>query len=71
MARVVISEDEATGTNVLGWDVEYLLNGAINIGDYVKIKSNVVTGYFRAHSIDIQGDNQSGDWLCKARLLEV
>lgn len=70
-ARVVVSEDEATGTNTLGWDVEYLLNGAINIGDYVKVKSNIVTGYFRVHSIDMQGDNQSGDWICKARLLEV
>ncbi len=70
-ARVVVSEDEATGKNTLGWDVEYFLNGAINIGDYVKVQSNTVTGYFRVHSIDIQGDNQSGDWICKARLLEV
>lgn len=69
--RVVVSEDEETGTNTLGWDVEYLLNGAINIGDYVKVESKTVTGCFRVHSIDIQGDNQSGDWNCTARLLEV
>ena len=70
-ARVVVSKDEATGTSALGWDVEYLLNGAINIGDFVKLESKTVTGYFRIYSVEIQGDNQSGDWLCKARLLEV
>lgn len=69
--RVVIAQDEATGQNKLGWDVEYFLNGAINIDDYVKVESETVTGYFRVYSLDIQGDNVSGDWLCKARLLEV
>ena len=70
-ARVVVSEDEATGKNTMGWDVEYLLNGSINIDDYVKLESRMVTGYFRVYSLDIQGDNISGDWMCKARLLEV
>lgn len=70
-ARVVVSEDDTTGTKQLGWDVEYLLNGAINIDDYVKLETNTVTGYFRVYSVEIQGDNLSGDWLCKARLLEV
>lgn len=69
-SRVVVSEDKETGVTTLGWDVEYLLNGAIGIGDYVKVESSTVTGYFRVHSIDIQGDNQSGDWMCKARLME-
>ena len=70
-ARVVITQDEATGKNTLGWDVEYFLNGAINIDDYVKLESETVTGYFRAYSLEISGDNGSGDWICKARLLEV
>ena len=70
-ARVVVAQDTATGVNTLGWDVEYLLNGAINIDDYVKIESKTVTGYFRVHSVEMQGDNVSGDWMCKARLLEV
>ncbi len=69
--RVVIAQDEATGQNKLGWDVEYFLNGAINIDDYVKLETETVVGYFRVYSLDIQGDNVSGDWLCKARLLEV
>lgn len=70
-ARVVITQDEATGKNTLGWDVEYFLNGAINIDDYVKLESDTVTGYFRVYSLEISGDNVSGDWICKARLLEV
>lgn len=70
-ARVVITQDEATGKNTLGWDVEYFLNGAINIDDYVKLESETVTVYFRVYSLEISGDNVSGDWICKARLLEV
>ena len=69
--RVVVSQTEDTKENILGWDVEYLLNGAINVNDYVKVESNVVTGYFRVYSIEMSGDNLSGDWMCKARLLEV
>lgn len=70
-ARVVLSQSEATGQNELGWDVDYFLNGAIHIDDFVKVESEVVTGYFRVYSIDMQGDNASGDWICTARLLEV
>lgn len=70
-ARVVLSQDQATGKNSLGWDVTFLMNAAINIDDYVKVESKTVTGYFRVYSMDIVGDNLSGDWTCKARLLEV
>jgi len=70
-ARVVIEHDEATNKNKIGWDVEFFLNGAINIDDYVKLESKSVTGYFRVYSLDIAGDNMSGDWTCAARLLEV
>ena len=70
-ARVVLTQEDATDTNQLGWDVEYFLNGAINIDDYVKLESETVTGFFRVYSLEISGDNISGDWICKARLLEV
>lgn len=70
-AKVVISSDEATGKNQIGWEVEYLLNGAINIDDYVKLESKTVTGFFRVRTLEITGDNITGDWLCKAQLLEV
>lgn len=70
-ARVVVSTDETTGQHTLGWDVEYFLNGAINVDDYIRLESKTVTGYFRVYSIQIEGDNISGDWICKARLLEA
>ena len=69
--RVVVAENEETGKNDMGWDVEYLLNGAINVDDFVKLESKVITGFFRVYSVEISGDNISGDWLCKARLLEA
>ena len=69
--RADITQDEATGENTIGWDVEYLMNGAINIDDYVKLESELVKGYFRVYSLEISGDNVSGDWTCRARLLEV
>ena len=69
--QVVVTQAEATGENKIGWDVQYFLNGAIHIDDYVKVESKVVTGYFRVYSLDIQGANISGDGMCTARLLEV
>ena len=54
-----------------GYEVEYLLNGAIGIGDYVRLESMVATGYFRVHSVELMGDNHEGDWMCWARLMEV
>lgn len=69
--KVVITQADATEQNMVGWDVEYFLNGAINIDDYVKLESKTVSGYFRVYSLEMTGDNVSGDWICKARLLEV
>ena len=69
-SRVVVTQDEDTEENILGWDVDYFLNGAINIDDYVYLGSSAVTGYFYVYSIDIAGDNQASDWTCSARLLE-
>jgi hypothetical protein len=54
-----------------GWEVVYLLNGAIGVGDYVKIESKTVTGYFRVHTVEHDGDNLEGDWLSTARIYEV
>lgn len=69
--RVTISGDDGTPTAQHGWDVEYLMNAAINIDDYVKLESKTVAGFFRVYSLDIEGDNVSGVWQCTARLLEV
>lgn len=67
--RVQVS-DEIEGYDY-GWDVEYLMNGAIDIDDYVYLNSKDVKGYFRVYSVSIEGDNMEGSWSCQARLLEV
>lgn len=67
--RVQISEDD--DSYQYGWDVEFLMNAAINVDDYVYLNSIYVTGYFRVYSIAIEGDNYAGSWTCTARLLEV
>jgi len=69
--RVVISDANDTSTSRIGYDVKFFLNGAVNIDDYVRLESGTVTGYFYVYSLEITGDNIKGDWLCKARLLEL
>lgn len=54
-----------------GWEVVYFLNGAIGVGDYVKLESETVTGYFRVHTVEHDGDNLEGDWLSTAHIYEV
>lgn len=78
-SRVAITEESdskssntsSTKAKKIGWDVTYLMNAAITVDDYVKLESKKVEGYFRVQSVEISGDNVSGDWVCKARLLEV
>ena len=60
-----------TDENSKGWEVVYLLNGAIGVGDYVKIESETVTGFFRVHTVEHDGDNIEGDWLSTAHLYEI
>ena len=61
----------STSTKQLGWEVEYLLSGAINIDDCVHLDTGTVKGYFRVHKQEYSGSNQGGDWTCRAELLEV
>lgn len=60
-----------TDKNKKGWEVVYFLNGAIGVGDYVKLESETVKGYFRVHTVEHDGDNLEGDWLSTAQLYEV
>lgn len=69
-ARVSM-EKSNTEAKKLGYDVSFLLNGAIGVNDYIKLESNVVTGFFKVFSISHEGDNVSGDWLSTARLEAV
>jgi hypothetical protein len=69
--KVAVKDSEDSSVTRTGWDVTFFLNGAIDVNDYVKLVSRDVTGYFYVYSIQIAGDNISGDWTCKARLLEI
>jgi hypothetical protein len=69
--RLTEGAENGEDKNKTGWEVVYLLNGAIGVGDYVKIESKTVTGFFRVHSVEHDGDNMEGDWLSTARLYEV
>ena len=55
----------------IGYDVQYFMNAAINIGDAVRVETRRVKGNYRVKTLSISGDNTSGDWMCKARLMEV
>lgn len=54
-----------------GWEVEYLLNGAIGVNDIVEIESSVANGYFLVYKVTIDGDNLDGDWICTAQVLKI
>lgn len=69
--RVLVAGDKNSSVAKHGWDIEYLMNAAINIDDYVKLETKTVSGFFRVYSLEIEGDNVNGVWQCKARLLEV
>lgn len=69
-ARVSLEKSNTTAKK-LGYDVSFLLNGAIGVNDYVKLESKSVTGFFKVYSINHEGDNVSGDWISTARLEAV
>lgn len=64
--RIAINSGAETG-----WEIEYFLNGAINVNDVVQIKSSVINGYYLVNKITINGDNFEGDWTCTAQVLEI
>lgn len=65
------SGGESGKTSQIGYEVRYLLNGAIGVNDYIRLESSIARGYFRVHKVTIDGDNLEGDWTCTAQLLEV
>lgn len=69
--RIVAAKDDAGNVTQFGWEVQYFLNGAINVNDYVKLESRKVSGYFVVQALQLTGGNRSGDWICDAKLLEV
>lgn len=70
-----VAAGEDTGStlqdSLFGYEVVYLMNGAIGVNDLVKLQSEEVTGIFRVYKLVIDGDNLEGDWQCTAQLVEV
>ena len=67
-SKVKISKD---GQEFSGYEVTYFINGAIGINDLVQLESKYVSGTYWVYKQTYDGDNYSGDWTCKAQLLEV
>lgn len=65
------AEYTASQTADIGWEVTYLLNGAIGVNDYVHLRSREVEGYFRVQKVLIEGDNVEDVWQCTATLVEA
>lgn len=66
-----VSLTTETKNGIPGYEIEYLINGAIGINDLVKIESKEVNGIFRVCKQHYMGDNYSGDWKCTAQVVEV
>ena len=69
--RILISQSGKDTESLTGWEVEYLLNGAIGVNDVVQLESGAANGYYRVHKVTMDGDNMVGDWICNAQLLEI
>lgn len=67
--KVILSGDYANDDTVYGYEIDYLLNGAIHVSDYLFLDSSKVSGYFMASEIHMSGDTHSGDWMCSATLI--
>ena len=63
-------ENSDSSSNESGYEVTFFMNADIKISDYVYLDSKEAKGYFRVGELSISGDNMSGDWVCKAKLLE-
>lgn len=69
--RITISTGGDQKESMTGWEVQYLLNGAIDVNNIVKIQSSTANGYYLIHKLTIDGDNLEGDWMCTAQVLEI
>ena len=55
--------------DIIGYEVSYLLNADIHIGDYVHLKTKRVQGNYRVKSLKISGDTHTDNWTCMATLM--
>lgn len=57
--------------NTKGYEITYLMNGAIGINDLVYVRTRKIDGTYRVKNVQIDGDNFDGDWVCTAQVVEV
>lgn len=69
--RISVATSSDSDKTETGYEIEYLLNGAIGVNDIVRIKSDEVNGDFRVYKVTIDGDNMEGDWICAAQVLKA
>ena len=69
--NIVIAADGEGLDEEPGVEVEYLLNGAIGVSDFVRLESREIQGFFRVKWLELVGDNMQGAWKCTARLIEA
>lgn len=69
--KVSALSEEGMGNGIPGYEIEYLINGAIGINDLVQVESKTANGVFRVRKQSFTGDNYSGDWICTAQVVEV
>ena len=67
--QFVFGEDGTGLGEQKGWEATYLLNGAIQVSDFVRLESKFVQGFFRVKWIEFVGDNIRGAWIATARLV--
>lgn len=53
-----------------GYEIKYLLNGAIGVNDTLKLQSSEVSGDYRVYKVTFDGDNMDGDWICTAQIIK-
>lgn len=68
--KVMLTKEVTPSENVIGWDVKFLLNGAVEVGELVNLRSKWADGVYYVKSLSHSGDNMSGDWMSSARLIE-
>lgn len=69
--KVTISSSTESSQAIEGWEITYMMNGAIGVDDYIKLESKYASGFFKVYKVKITGDNFGNDWKCTATVREV
>lgn len=65
------TNEGATQEPLHGYEINYLLNGAIGVNDMIQLVSKKISGFFRIRNIKISGDNYGPTWICTAQIIEI